>query len=457
MELYGIEVNLNSIPELEKDFVPVLLWNKAYLAKARENLTLVITAPNKHRIVHRTRIRNDGASKEADEFFLDRLVKALLWLHGGSKVTVIGSKTMFQFIKNKFSFSGDRSFEIDFMSTIYDTPFLVENITAVPKEQLNSKFIGHHLNGYRIGIDVNEFDRKACAIANGKVLYSEEVLWHPLEEEDPDFHFKAIVESIHAAARRLPRIDAIGISTSGIFMDGKLKKSPIFAAVNQEDYEKQISNLYQRAAKSMGSENIEVLSEGDVAALAGAMSLDAKGVLSVHFGQRLTAGFLDNNGNLTGWLNELSYVPVNLNPQGDPDETTQDRGCGAHYFSEEGVIAMGKKAGILIDENASLKEQLRSVQIQAEQGTSKGKFVFQTIGTILGHSLAYYHGLYNYQMVLLMGRVMLGVGGDIIFNATQKVLTKDYPVIASNIVISLPDENNNRVSQAEAAASAPEC
>lgn len=457
MELFGIEANVNTVPALEEDFIPVLLWNKAYLAKARESFVIAVADSTGQRIVHRTRIRNDGTSLAADKFFVDRLLKSLLWLYGGHRVSIIGSNTMFEHLQKTYSLSGARASEVVFLSNVYDQPFFIERLSSVPRESFNKKFMSQHLNGYRIGIDINGQDRKCAAVANGKILYSEEVLWNPMEEEDPDFHFKGVLESIHTAAKRLPRIDAIGVSTTGIFVENKARNTELFQSIPAMEFSDALIELYPRAAQNMGCEILEVHSEGDVSALAGAMSLDAKGVLSLHFNHKLTAGFLDNEGNLTGWLNELAYMPINLSPDGPTHEATADVGCGSNYFSEEGVIRLARLAGIDVDESLTMREQLRVVQTQAEQGTSKSKLVFNSLGTFLGHTLAYYHSLYSFQLVLLLGRVMLGAGGDLIFNAAQKVLAKDYPVIASNMVISLPDENNRSVGQAVAAASMPEC
>lgn len=457
MELYGIEVNTSSTPPLEPDFFPILLWTEAYKEKAREPLTLAISNSQGQRMVYQTKIRGDVQSHEADKFYVDRLLKTLLWMYGGHRVSVVGPLGIFRHLEKTFSLSGSRTSEVVFMSNVYDQPFLVEQLSSPPRETKQPQATSQLLNGYRIGVDINSHDRKCAAVANGIILYTEEVLWDPMAEEDPEYHFKGVVESIHAAARRLPRIDSIGVATAGVFLNNQARTSELFHSIPAMEFSDSLIDLYPRAAKAMGCQNLVVHSEGDVSALAGSMSLDAKGILSLHFGANMTAGYLDNEGCFTSWLNELAYVPVNLNPEAPQHEQSQDRGCGNSYFSEEGLLRMADDAGIFFHSDHSNQERIRQLIRQADQGSSRSKQVFESMGICLGHALAYYHSLYSFQMVLLIGRMMSGVGGDLIFDAAQRVLAKDYPVAASNMVISLPKENTRRVCLAVAAASMPEC
>ena len=82
--------------------------------------------------------------------------------------------------------------------------------------------------------------------------------------------------------------------------------------------------------------------------------------------------------------------------------------------------------------------------------------VYLSIGTYLGHTLAYYHELYGCKHVLLLGRVMSGKGGDLILAEAQRVLAEEYPQYAGKLIPALPDEKTRRVGQSAAAASLPE-
>lgn len=457
MELFGVEISHKNKPSLDPEFVPMHLWNKAYLAQAREPFTVAITASDNRCVVHRTRIRNQATSLAADYFYVNRLVKSLLWLHGGYQVSIVGSKTMYDYLKETYSLFGPRKFDVEFMSRVYDQPFSIELLPAPPPEQKDKKFLSRHLNGYRIGFDAGGNARKVAAVANGKVVYTEEVLWQPVTNPDPEYHYQQIMDALLAAAKKIPRIDAIGVSSAGIYVDNQVRAASLFRSVPEADFDEKVRNIYQRAAHAMGCDQLEVVNDGDVAALAGAMSLDANSVLGISMGSSQAAGFVDEKGSLTGWLNELAFIPIDANPHAPTDEWSQDQGCGVEYFSQKALFRLAEVVGIALSPKDSPRQQLRIIQMKAEQGDSKATAIYQTIGTYLGHTLGYYHSVYHFGFVLLLGIVMSGAGGDLIFNAAQKTLAEEYPDVASQIVISLPDENSRRVGQSVAAASLPEC
>lgn len=456
MELYGIEVELKNIPPLEPDFVPIMLWTKEYLAEARDAFAVAITGENGRRAVTRTRIRNDGKHQEADRFYVRHLVKSLLWLYGGYRVTIIGAKTMYDYLNEIFSREGAGHFEIEFMEKVYGQSFHMENLIAIPRENATPRFMPKHLNGYRIGLETSNSNRHVVAIANGRVVYNEEVLWHPSEESDPDYHYRGIMDSIHSAARRLPRIDGIGIASAGVHFDGEVRDGTLFRSISPEDFDQKIRTVFTRVATAMNCNNLHILNEGDVSALSCAMSLDFDGILSLSMGSTQATGYIDNDGNVSNWLNELAYIPIDINPDAVQEVDSGDRGCGVDYFSRGGLLRLARLAGIYLRPDQNEAEQVRSIQVKAELEETKAVQVFQSLGVALGHTLGYYHSMYQFQCVLLLGRIMAGAGGDLVFNAAQKVLAEEYPIVASQIIISLPEENNQRVSHAVAAATLPE-
>ncbi|MCD8332512.1 MAG: hypothetical protein LUB63_08345 [Oscillospiraceae bacterium] len=90
------------------------------------------------------------------------------------------------------------------------------------------------------------------------------------------------------------------------------------------------------------------------------------------------------------------------------------------------------------------------------QGDPAAQAIYATIGTYLGHTLAYYYELYHCAHVLLLGRVMSGRGGDMILAECLRVLRDEYPETADKLLPALPDEKFRRVGQSAAAASLPE-
>ena len=168
------------------------------------------------------------------------------------------------------------------------------------------------------------------------------------------------------------------------------------------------------------------------------------------------AGYVDGEGRITGWLNELAFAPVDANPNAMVDEWSGDIGCGVKYFSQDAVIKLAPAAGIELDESLAPAQKLKVVQKLMEEGDKRAADIYQSIGVYLGHSLAYYYQAYGFRYVLLLGRVMSGKGGDLLMETCQQVLNDEYPEIASTFQLTLPDEYFRRVGQSMAVASLPE-
>jgi len=216
-----------------------------------------------------------------------------------------------------------------------------------------------------------------------------------------------------------------------------------------------VTNLFLDIKKEWGGVPLEVIHDGDVAALAGAMSLDDTNVLGIALGSSQAGGYIDGRGNITGWLNELAFVPVDLNPHAPVDEWSGDRGTGVHYFSQEAVIRLAKVAEIVFDEKQTSAEKLKRVQELLSRGHDGARKIFETIGCYMGYGIAYYADFYDVKHVLILGRVTSGEGGNIILQKAEEVLQTEFPELAGTVRLHLPDESSRRVGQAIAAASLP--
>ena len=206
----------------------------------------------------------------------------------------------------------------------------------------------------------------------------------------------------------------------------------------------------------IGDVPLEVANDGDVTALAGAMSLEDTGVLGIAMGTSEAGGYVDLNGNITGWLNELAFVPVDYDKDAMIDEWSGDIGCGVKYFSQDAVIKLAPAAGIELDEALSPAEKLKVVQGLMEKDDERAKQIFETIGVYFGYAIAYYSAFYDIKHVLIMGRVTSGKGGELVLANAQKVLDTEFPACAKKISLHIPDEKSRRVGQSVAAASLPE-
>lgn len=456
MNIYGIEIKIKNAPILDETFAPLSAFNKEFLKTAKKPISIAVERSGGLVSVYDTFIHGTADRSEADNYYVDRLVKFLLWAKGGFKVIVCGDQGVYNYLAKTYSKEGARAFDFDFMERVYEKPFevaYVEDFNKKPAANEKAKSIGKHLDGCRIGFDAGGSDRKVSAVVDGEAIYSEEVVWNPKITADSDYHYNGILESLKTAASKMPRVDAIGVSSAGIYIDNRTMVASLFLKVPREEFDAKVKDIYIRAAKEIGNVPIEVVNDGDVTALAGAMELNDGEVLGIAMGTSEAVGYVDKDGNITGWLNELAFAPVDAQPDAMEDEWSGDIGCGVKYFSQDSVIKLAKPAGIELDENATPAEKLKVVQNLMENDDERAIKIFKSIGTYLGHALGYYAEFYDVKHVLMLGRVTSGKGGDLVLNGAKAVLAEEYPDNTMNV--STPDEKNKRVGQSVAAASLP--
>ena len=286
-------------------------------------------------------------------------------------------------------------------------------------------------------------------------MYSEEVVWFPKITEDPEYHFNEIVTAFKTAASKMPRVDAIGVSSAGTFVGNSPMVASLFIKVPRERRD-EVKSIYDRAAKEIGDVPIVVANDGDVTALAGYMSTGSGDILGIAMGTSEAVGYVNADGNVLGWINELAFAPVDLAPTAMQDEWSTDYGVGCKYFSQDSVIKLAPAAGIELDPELSPAEKLKVVQGLANEGHEGALDIFRSIGVYLAHTLVLYSAFYEIKTLLVLGRVASGVGGDLVISECNRVLAEEYPELAEQINVTLPDEMMRRVGQSVAAASLPE-
>ena len=456
MERYNISVQVKNIPALDSDFIPILKFNQAFLAGAQKPVSIAVERADGQVAAFRTFIHGTPEMAQADRYYIDRMVKTALWLQGGFKVYT-DDRDLYDYLSGVYCQGGEREFDWDFMASVFEQPFQVVLTSQVPQTKDAPKAIGGHLEGCRIGFDAGGSDRKVSAVVDGETVFSEEVVWFPKVNADPDYHYEGIVAALKSAAEHMPRVDAVGVSSAGVFINDRTMRASLFLQVPPDLYDAKVKDIYIRAIRdTFGDVPYAVINDGDVSALAGAMSLEDNNVLGIAMGTSEAVGYVDENGCITGWLNELAFVPVDAQEGAMRDEWSGDIGCGVKYFSQDGVIKLAPRAGIELDEGASPAEKLKAVQKLMEEGDPRAAQVYASIGVYLGHTLAYYHHLYGCRHVLLLGRVMSGKGGDLILDTAKQVLADEYPQLEGKLTPELPDEKFRRVGQSMAAASLPE-
>ena len=456
-------MNLKVKAKLDPEFQPLSVVVREMRDATKENGQDVIVAieRNKGQIsTYKTRIYPDGTGHDEENFrFIERIAKSLLWIAGGYKIFIAGSEVVGNKIKEAYTPNGIRAFDEDYMSGVFEHPFevVVCPLEDAPEENYVAESVGRHLDGCRIGFDAGGSDRKVSAVIDGESVYSEEVVWFPKLNSDPEYHYQGILEAMKTAASKMPRVDAIGVSSAGVYIENRTMAASLFLKVGKEDFDKRIKNIYLDVAKEIGEDiPVVVANDGDVTALAGAMDLNDDSVLGIAMGTSEAGGYIDRQGNITGWLNELAFVPCDFNEKAMVDEWSGDYGCGVKYFSQDGVIKLAPYAGIELDESLSPAEKLKVVQGLMEKGDQNAADIYDTIGAYFGYAIAYYSEFYDIKHVLIMGRVTSGQGGQILLSRAQEVLDVEFPALAQKIKLHIPDEKSRRVGQSVAAASLPE-
>lgn len=449
------------VPPLDPDFAAASLANRALRALAGRAgpapLRLALERSDGSVSVYETIALSDDHPQAALNLpYAERLVKFLLWQRGAGTLYVGGSAAIAEHLASVYSPAGARAFDYGFMSSVFERPFTVvgRRPDDVPDAHETSSPLGRRLDGYRVGFDLGASDRKASAVANGEPVFSEEVAWDPRNQSDPAYHYAGVMDSIRRAAAHLPRLDAVGGSAAGVYIANRVRVASLFRGVPQDVFDAQVADMFIRIGRELGVP-LDVVNDGEVTALAGSMSLEDNPVLGIAMGSSQAAGYVTAEGNITGWLNELAFAPIDYRPDAPSDEWSGDRGCGVQYFSQQGAARLAEKAGIAFPDGMGLPERLEALQAMMLKEEPVVARLYETIGVCLGYAVAHYADFYDLEHILVLGRVTTGPGGDIIVETAQRVLALEFPEIAERVDLALPDEKARRVGQSIAAASLP--
>jgi len=449
-------------PALDPDFVPAALWNRSYAAKVAKTpgskpLAISLERGDSTVSVYRTTVLPHTAENRSLNIrYVERLLKFLLWQRGGYRVLIAGEPDIAKEIRGIYSPGGARAFDHDCLGRkVHGHPMEVEACEweDLPEPREHSIPLGRNLDGCRIGFDLGGSDRKCAALLDGKIVFSEEVRWDPYFQSDPQYHYDGIRETLRRAAEHLPRVDAIGGSAAGVYVNNEVRAASLFRGVSEDDFEKRVRRIFFDLQKEWGGIPFEVVNDGEVTALAGSMSMNDNAVLGISLGTSLAAGYVDPEGHIRPWLNELAFAPVDYRENAPADEWSGDAGCGVQYFSQQGVARLIPLAGIALPAEMPFAEQLVEVQKLMAAGDPRARAIYETIGTCFGYAVAHYADFYEIRNLLILGRVTSGEGGEVILENASAVLRDEFPELA--IRLRTPDEKDKRHGQAVAAASLP--
>lgn len=451
------------LPPLDQNFVPAALWNRSYrerVAASSDSVPLELALSRKDGTCFRHRLEllpHEGGNIALNNKYVERTVKFLLWMKGGCRLTVAGCEPISTMLQETYSENGARSFDRETVGKgIFDEHLSIthaDDITGDGDEE--SMNLGRHLDGCRIGFDLGGSDRKGAAVIDGKVVYSEEIPWDPYFQSDPDYHLAGIRDTLQRAAAHLPRVDAIGGSAAGDYINNEVRVASLFRGIKDPDvYEDRVRPIFSQLQKEWGDLPFVVINDGEVTALAGSMSMEANAVLGISMGTSLAAGYCTPGGHITNWINELAFAPIDYRDDAPADEWSGDVGCGVQYFSQQGVARLAPAAGFNFGD-MPFPEQLVEVQQAMAQGHEGARQLYETIAVCFGYTIAHYADYYDIENLLILGRVTSGEGGELILERAAQVLADEFPDLSEQISMSTPDEQMKRHGQAVAAASLP--
>ena len=447
------------------DFIPTHLWTQDFQKAVAENARsfpakLALAREDGTCFIQSFQLLPHEASHRTDNIkFVERMLKTMLWMKGGSRIHFWGPEDILKHLSVVYSSTGPRHFDAEFMGPKFSgEPLSFTHHAAedsLPAEKASVSNLGRHLKGCRIGFDLGGSDRKTAAVIDGEVVFSEEVPWDPYFQSDPNYHLEGIRHSLKRAAEHLPRVDAIGGSAAGNYLNNTVRVASLFRGVtDQTRYEQEVRPIFHRLKEEWGNAPFEVINDGDVTALAAAMNFNIHSVLGIAMGTSMAVGYCDPKGQLTPGINELAFVPVDDHPQAAADEWSGAQGCGVQYFSQQAVARHARDLGYQFGE-MPYPEQLVEIQKAIKDGDPNARIIFERIGSDLAHSIEFYADYYEIENLLLLGRVTSGEGGEVLLDSAKKIMASKYPERQEKVAFVTPDETMKRHGQAIAAASLP--
>merc|ERR1712060_320566 len=356
-----------------------------------------------------------------------------------------------------------------------DKPFvvtIVESASELPEAKDTPQVCGKDANGCRLAFDLGKSDIKTVAVKDNEVLYSKETEWD-VTAEDPQYHYDAIMDAMKLAKAALPKVEAIGGSATGtISADNEATWCDIFPNVKPAVYKEKVVDIFKRMAKELaGDVPLKVINDGKVTALAAYQKIKAGNIMGISMGSSEGGGYANADGNLMGWINELCYIRLDLNPKAPTDPWTKGAHTGiSHmYLGQRGATKLAGKVvkdipknykyphkdmcTIKHEDHAQCLKLIQKAMADPEQ-EAKARELYETVGVYLGYGLAQYCEFYKIDHVMILGRVSKGKGGDVMLETAKKVLEEEFPQF-KHIEFHTADDHFKAVGQCIAAAALP--
>jgi len=468
---------------LDPNFSPVVLAKRQYLEATKDCKDKLDWAL----------LRSDGCGRytlpifpadswdaPASVYMAGVLIQEMIWQRSAHTLLISGPSAMCEELVKAFSPDGQYGFEVTSMPNVCGTPTepftvrVVASASEMPEGVDTPQVCGKDANGCRLAFDLGKSDIKTVAVRDNEVLSSKETEWD-VTNPDPQYHYDAIIAAMKetAAAFGDSKIDAIGGSATGtISGTNEATWCDIFPNVPADVYKEKVIDIFSRLANEMApGAPLKVINDGEVTALAAVQKIKKGNVMGISMGSSEGGGYANEDGNLMGWINELCYLRLDLNPDAPTDPWTKGNHTGiSHmYLGQRGPTRLAVQTGIELPENYRYPHEdmctirhethaqcLKLVQagIKDAAHQEKVKQLYETVGVYLGYALAQYCEFYQIDHVMILGRVSKGEGGDIMLATAKKVLDTEFPEF-SGIEFHTADDHFKAVGQCIAAAALP--
>ena len=418
-----------------------------FLNKGKKDITLCIKKGDSIYFPYSFRISDDF---DESYFYVKKIILTLMWMVGGDCLCYKGPSDFFFYLLERLKKDDEFISSTKEMEGIFDSHFRIEftDLDLIKKEELTP--FGSSFSMCRIGLDLGGSDRKVSATIDGKVVFSEETIWDPKNQKDYKYHEQGILDSLLKAKSHLPRVDAIGISTSGVVIDNYLKFPALYKDVPREDLVKHVHSVFiDIMDKYFPNVPYSIANDGDVSAIGGSLLFNKDNVLGLALGTSFAAGYA-SNGYLNNFINELSKVPINFSSEARSHYILGIKGASSEYLSQKGIVLLLEKAGMQF-EGKSFPEKLVEIQNLAKKGNKMVLDAYHDLGLYLGDAIYYFSFFMKISSVLLLGRVLTGIGGEIIKEVASSYLKEK----GSDIEVFTPDESFKRLGQSYIATCLP--
>jgi len=414
---------------------------------------------------------------EASIYLAGVLIQEMIWQRSASSLLLAGPPKICQALKAAFSEGGAYTFDVKSMPHVCGTPDKPFEVRIVKPEEMpvakdSPQVCGKEAKGCRLAFDLGKSDIKTVAVKDGEVVYSKETEWD-VTNPDPSYHFKMITDALRIARDTLPRVDAVGGSATGtVSAANEATWCDIFPNVPPDVYREQVVDIFIRIAKEVaGDVPLKVINDGEVTALAAVQKIGKGNILGISLGSSEGGGYANADGNLMGWINELCYIRLDLNPEAPTDPWTKGahHGISHMYLGQRGTTKLAHKVvadlpekyvypspgmcTIRHEDHAACLKLVQKAMADPAQKEAVSK-IYETVGVYLGYALAQYSEFYPIDHVMILGRVSKGAGGDLMLDVAKKVLFAEFPQYA-HIQFHTADDHFKAVGQCIAAAALP--